>query len=240
MWKLKLLIFWLVFVIVRQSRVERISGDAIRASESTDANKVHRFTVTNVWNADLNGIMVRADRRIPGYTRNLQFHYFYDSFLNPLHVPLKPGESYTFDTGSDAADLQPMQLSVEAAIFADGNAIGDPVAIKSLWRRRAWLSNGFKEIFQHIDTDLADQTDRAEVVRTLIDIKNKRIGPTTPREERDSITAAYDTVIGNLKNNVSVAPAQMIQTLRKEINVRLKAMANQIAPAQIMDPAANR
>ena len=175
MYKLTLL-FAACFAIATYSKgADRVSDNALRTSESVDANKAHKFTVMNSWTTNLTGIMVEADRRFDGYKQDLHFRYIYDCFLNPTQPPLKPGESYTFDVGGDATDLQPMHVFVAAAIFSDGNAIGDPKAIKSLWARRTWLSANFDTAFHDIEISVQDKSDGAEIVRVLTELKDKKL-----------------------------------------------------------------
>jgi hypothetical protein len=95
---------------------------------------------------------------------------------------------------------------------------------------------GFQEIFHHLDVSVQNVDDRNDTVTLLTGIKKGRIGPTTPREERDSVMQAYDTVIGNIRDNLSAPPSRLIIVLRDQAAGRTKAIQSQLAPAQTKEP----
>jgi hypothetical protein len=219
------------------SGAERITDEALRTSETVDTNKAHKFTVTNAWSADLTGMIVRADRQFPGYKKDLQFRYIYDCILNPRQPPLKTGDSYTFDTGAESNDLQPMHVVVEAAVFADGSALGEPKAIKSLWARRTWLSANFNTAFHDIDVSVQDKGDRSEIMKVLTDLKNKKLlNKELSLEDRQTTVLAYDTIIHSVERQPDTPPSKVIQNLKNDVAVRQKTMADQLAPAQLLQP----
>ncbi len=122
------------------------------------------------------------------------------------------------------------EIFVDAAIFADGVAIGDSKAIKSLWDRREWLAVGFGEVFHDLDTSVPEASDKDGMIETLTQIEQTKSGPNTPREERNSIATAYETVIGNIRNSDPESVTKLIATLREQANRRIKAIQSQVAP----------
>jgi hypothetical protein len=214
-----------------------VEADRVTTSEAINpATRAHSFTVTNNSSVGLTGITVMATRHVSGTSQKMYSWYFRDCLLDPRYTPLSQGQSYTFDVGNEINGAGPVEVSLTAAIFADGVAVGEPQAIKSLWDRRRWLAIGFDEVFHHIDVSVPDKNDREAMVSTLTSIKQSRIGPGLRREERDSLLIAYGTVINNLKSNTSVPPAQLVESLRRVAMARSAAILSQLAPSQIKEP----
>jgi hypothetical protein len=121
-------------------------------------------------------------------------------------------------------------------MFSDGTAVGDPAAIRSLWKRREWLREGYQEVFHHFDVATGgngtDSNDREPILNYLTQMENMRFGPASSHEERASVKAAYDTVIGNLRANSKVPPSDVIKALRADEAVRADEFRKQLAPPQ--------
>lgn len=194
----------------------QFADNKVETSESVASDKAHSFTVTNTSNSPITGMTVTSHRRPKGFSKDTITWYIYDCFLNPREPPLEPSQSYTFDVGNDVNDDRPMELSLDAVIFANGTATGDTAAIKSLWSRREWLVVGFREIFHDIDTASVDEAeDRDKLLHRLTSIYKTRIGPDTPREQRDSIMVAYETVIENIRFARPDSLDKTVQVLRQ-------------------------
>lgn len=193
----------------------------------------HAFTVTNTSGVSLTGMTVRSDRRPQYALRDLNFRYFYDCFLNLEQNPLGPGQSYTFHLGNDAGELHPMQISLEAAIFADGSALGDPTAVRSLWKRREWLVFEFSEVLGLIDRGIPKKDDKIELIKSLTKLKEMRLAPASmPIEEREAVIVAYDSVIGNLRLDQIGLPKDIIAAIRVREERRKSAVQSQLAPRE--------
>ena len=191
----------------------------------------HSFTVTNLSSATLTGMTVSFQRDLPGGGHE-SGKRFYDCLINLSQNPLRTGESYTFHLGGGTADTAPMRVSLEDAIFSDGTTFGDSSAIQSEWDRRLWLVAGFQEVFQHIDSEANDQSDKPGLISLLTRLRGTRLNQTSSREERASVGAAYDTLIGNLRDGVAGA-TDIISTIRGQETQRAKSIQQQTVPAGI-------
>lgn len=198
---------------------------------SPESGGGYAFTVTNESNVLLTGFTVAVERHSFGSSTVHHMKFYYDSLLN--HQPaLKQGQSYTWHLGFDAREVPPLTVAVDAAIYANGFAAGDTQAIKSLWSRRQWLAVAYQEVFHQIDASVPDINNRAEAVRILTQIKDERLPPATPRDERAGVTGAYENVIANIRDSTA-PPTQVLEGLRAEANQIIKAIHDQVAPTQV-------
>ncbi|MBV9759525.1 MAG: hypothetical protein JO340_03085 [Acidobacteriaceae bacterium] len=205
-------------------------SDRLATSDSVTPGGLHTFVVTNTSNAVLTGMTIRNDDYDATGKRTAWGIRFFDSLLNSDADKLAPGQSHTFDMNSRGKT----DLRVDAAIFADGYAEGDPDAIQYLWDLRKWLAIGYQEVFEDFDTKVPDPNDWAAAIAALTQIKDSRSGPPTGHGAQwHSVSNAYDTVIGNIRDNPKVAPQKMVETLRKQMEPRIKAIQSQIRPSQV-------
>lgn len=203
--------------------------DRLVTSDTVNASGMHTFVVTNNSNAVLTGMTIRDDDSDANGKHVAWGIRFFDCFLTSDSSQLAPGQSHTFDMGN----ARKKELRVDAAIFADGYAEGDQEAIQYLWDRRKWMAIGYQEVFQDFETKVADINDRAAVIAALTQLKDTRMGPKIQRGMWHSISNAYDTVIGNIRENVKVTPAEMVATLRKQMEPQIQAIQSQIPPPQV-------
>ena len=199
-------------------------------SDHVETDGTHSFTVTNTSSAKLTGFTVVVDRYLSQGGHALG-KWFYDSFFNSTQPPLSKGQSYTFSNlGASAADPIPVRIAVEDAIFSDGSSFGNPTAVQVQWDRRRWLVAGFQEVFNYIDKEIQDMTDKAGIIELLTRLRDQRLTPGMPHEERGPVAAAYNTVIGNLRDSTQPT-AVIIAQIRARETARAKAVREQISPA---------
>ena len=205
------------------------ASDRLATSDTLAPGGLHTFVVTNTSNAVLTGMTIRSDDFDATGKRTAWGIRIFDSLLSSGADKLEPGQSHTFDMNSNGKT----DLRVDAAIFADGYAEGDQEAIQYLWDLRKWLAIGYQEAFEDFDTKVPDTNDREAAIATLTQIKDSRVGPKTHRGHWISVSNAYDTVIGNIRDNPKIPPQKMIEILRKQIEPRIKAIESQIPPSQV-------
>jgi hypothetical protein len=205
------------------------ASDRLATSDSVSASGVHTFVVTNISNVVLTGMTIRRDDYDATGKRTAWGITLFDSLLDFHPDKLEPGQSHTFDMNSNGKT----DIRVDAAIFADGYAEGDQEAIQYLWDLRKWLAIGYREAFQDLDTAAAESNDRAALIATLTEIKDSRVGPKIHRGHWGSVASAYDTLIGNIRDNPNIAPEKMVEILHKQIDPRIKAIESQIPPSQV-------
>ncbi len=192
----------------------------------------HAFTVTNTSAIPLTGMIVKSDRRPLYASQDVHHRYFYDTFLNLNQKPLETGQSYTFHVGTDTGELHPMQISVEAAIFSNGTALGEDAAIKSLWQRRTWLVFEFREVLNLIDQGAVDINDRAALIKGVAQFKEMRFKTKEPIEEQEAIIVAYDTVLDSVRTDNVNLPKTIIDGIRQRETQRKAAIESQLMPLQ--------
>jgi hypothetical protein len=203
--------------------------DRLVTSDTVAPSGVHTFVVTNTSEVVLTGMTVRTDA-LDATGKPMWGITFFDSLLNAVADKLEPGQSHTFHMNSNGKT----DIRVDAAIFADGYAEGDQEAIQYLWDLRKWLAIGYRQAFEDFDTKVPDTNDRAAAMATLTQIKDSRSGPKTIRGAQwHSVSNAYETVIGNIRDNPNIAPEKMVEILRKQMEPRLKAIESQIPPPQV-------
>lgn len=208
----------------------------LSTSHTIGPDKLHYFTVTNTSSADLTGMTVLVVLHVQESTHPALSRQFYDFMLNSRQPPLKPGQSHTFGIGTGEHLTAPMEPSVEAAVFSDGSAVGDTAAIKSLWERRDWLIQGYNEVFAIIASSVPDINNRAEAVKILTQFEATRFSGSMPLEQRVPLKAAYETVIGNLRDNVRMQPDAIVASLKKKQSDRQALRDRQLAPKQLLWP----
>jgi hypothetical protein len=204
--------------------------DRLVTTDSVAPGGLHTFVVTNTSNIVLTGMTIRRDEFDATGKRTSWDITFFDSLLNLDPEKLEPGQSHTFQMNSNGKT----DIRVDAAIFADGYAEGDQEAIQYLWDLRKWLAIGYQQAFEDFDSKVPDPNDQAAAIATLTQIKDSRSGPPTVRGAQwHSVSNAYETVIGNIRDNPKIAPQKMIEILRKQIGPRIKAIQSQIPPSQV-------
>ena len=206
------------------------ASDRLATSDTISASGVHTFVVTNTSNVVLTGMTIRTDDYDATGKRTAWGIRIFDSLLNSDADKLEPGQSHTFHMNSNGKT----DIRVDAAIFADGYAEGDQEAIQYLWDSRKWLAIGYQQAFEDFDTKVPDANDREAAIATLTQVKDSRSGPPTHRNAQwHSVSNAYDTVIGNIRDNPKIAPGKMVEILHKQIDPRIKAIQSQIPPSQV-------
>jgi hypothetical protein len=214
------------------------SGNEFVISESRGATGGRDYTVRNNREVALTGFTIKAIAH-PA-TGSAVGTIIFDAFMSG-QAALKFGESYTWHFANDSSYARPTDYSVDAAIFADGVAVGDPAAIKSLWTRRHWTVVGLQEVFHDVDTAVPNLDDTESAIAILKQLQAARVPPGTPREERDSVRDAYGTVIEGLrmtadlraKGKLQFTGSDTVAGMRRHSNDRIKAIQSQIAPAQV-------
>lgn len=174
------------------------SANEFIVKESPGATGLLDFTVINNRDVPLTGFTVKAVY-YPAGVPNVAT-WIYDSAANgeSNQPALKPGESYTWHlTPKNPTDLRPADFSVDAAIFADGLAVGDAAAIQSLWKRRKWAAIGLQQVFKDLDS-VPDVENTQDTISLLKRSEEQQLPPGTPREKRHGISNAYETIIGGL------------------------------------------
>jgi hypothetical protein len=224
-----------MLLLCSQGRVFCAHEELVQTTKAVNSDGTYTFTVTNKSKAALTGMTVRVDRFPPSVSSGVVIRIFYDYFLHPNDIALQNDQSHSFIFGGDAGDASPISISLEAAIFEDGLATGERSAIKSIWDSRHWLATGYDEVVQHINDGEADIRNRDEVVKMLVAIKKVRIGPNTPLDERDSVGAAYETAIRNLRDNLSRPPEEIINAFRKKAAATSKGIKSQFAPIEAVN-----
>jgi hypothetical protein len=125
-----------------------------------------------------------------------------------------------------------MSVRVDAAIFADGLAVGDTEAIKYVCDLWQGIVTGYQEIFHRIEVDVPDIGNREDAVGILTQIQDERFTPATPLAERMGVGQAYATVIGNLRDSTGPT-APVLEGLHREAEAMIKAIHEQKVPAQV-------
>jgi len=188
-------------------------SERLQVTDKVLGDGTRLLTVTNVSTVPLTGITVEMISNPP----RMKSSMYYDSILS-LHPELGPGESYTFHLGNTVSDDHFTRI-VQAAVFSDGVAIGDPDGIRELWNRPVWDLKAREMAFHDYDLAVAANPDVQSVISALTARAQEVNPPGLPREERDALRHAYGDLIGNIKRRPESASAT-VKSLRQAISER--------------------
>ncbi len=128
-----------------------------------------------------------------------------DSIFSPHDRPIMPNETQRFKYGgpNPGPDRVRTEVSLKAAVFADGTAFGDPVWGDRLIQGRKSLFEHFGKAIQALQLARARSASREELIRTFTETESAELSTTQTPERQRGIRTAYGTVIANLQRSTT-------------------------------------
>jgi len=212
-----------------------IAVDLATLTDVVSPKNTHIVTVKNNSNVLLTGMIIKNTDYPPNPAQGSQGWFYYDSILSQGQRALAPGETFTIEYGPYTFSPQP-EFSLESAVFSDGSAVGSTGAVKALWNRRLWRIKAYEMAFRDFDVNVSVVKDRVELLAVLEKAKRANYGPDTPREQRNAIMAAYDTLIGNIRDNPTIDPSHLLNQIKSDHLKTQQKILSQKVPAQVLTP----
>ncbi len=219
------------------------SGRNLIITEGPGATGGRDYTITNARDIPLTGFTVNVIHHSSSSPDRATL--IYDSLANgPSQPALKQGDSYTWHFYKDSPGVPPTEYSVDAAIFADGLAIGDSAAVQSLWDRCQWTAVALRKAFRDLDSSVPDIENTDEAISILKPLHDHWVAPGFAREQRDAFINAYGTLIATFElvaelraRGKQKIAATRIAGLREWMNQKVEAIQSQVRPAQVRQNA---